>query len=1471
MSRLRCHLFLVAPAVLLASSWLGSSARAVDPPRMETARLDSFAKPEGDVYFALSLRPPVAEPPMGVHDVAILFDTSASQAGASRAKALDALSEMLGYFSNDDRVCLLAADLNAVPMTDGFVPARGPAMQHAIEKLKQRVPLGATDMAAVLNGAADRLAKESQLPAIVYIGNGSSNGNVPATGDFKLAVETLIRKQIPASSLAIGQNRDAQLLAVLANHTGGNILVDGDKVAAKDAGKFLANSACLPVVWPESVKLSKDVDYYPTAVPPLRFDRDTIVVGKGDVANLRVDMQAIVAGKSAPLHWDVQVNKPTNSLAYLTQVVDASKRDGGFGLPTVGTEGLSELQRVLANGTEALNKIGGQAIGTGNLDQAEQILRESLRRDPGNKDAVALMKELDKARKANKTSGVIKLMAFEQNGDVAPAAAPAAPAPAAPPVPEPPATNPRAAAPATNPPAANPPANGAGSLLKDYLRDNPDAGLLQDEEQRRAIATQLIQAQVRNELEKARVGMAANPAQVQEDLKLLLTRVRLSPDLNVDVRTQLNAQIETMIRETSRRKIEKDARDLDAQRTIAALNGLQQIDDAVFRKQEREKQLMDRFNSLMDEGHATDDLTKFVEAQEVALEARNVDPTGTVSAQAVTFSYFVHDYIRQNQIRDASIRGYMDEMAAVERSHIPFRDDVPIVYPSAQAWRELTEARKQYQAVDVKERGPAEKKILDELDKPSAVEFIDTPLKDVTDFIGQRHGINIQFDDKAMKDGGIGTDTPINVNLKGISLRSILRLVLHPLGLTYVIKDEVLLITTQEAANTMLVTKVYPVADLVLPINNGAGANPFSLGGGLGGQGGFGGGLGGGQANPAGGGFGGGGGGFGGGGFGGGGFGGGGGGAFNLPDLQRLNKAFGNNRGAFNVPDLPKNEGGFRAFAVADDGGHDLKLSSKKPIEPAKPTARPASIPSNTAPSTAGNTAPSTAGNPAPSTAGNPAPSTASNPAPSTAGNPAANTAAHAAPAEPRGQAIVLPAKPGLDPLTAWNDYFGTHDKIHPADLRETVRQLLVHKKFAEIDGLIQAALRTGHGQAWMYEALALSMQMTNPPQPKEEIERALMSAADFASSPSDLMYLAAYMNKLGFSARAFKLYREVATLDPTMPAAYMQALETAKSLNDPEGIKWACTGILSRAWPSKHEDIVKAATYSAGAMIEQLKKENRGGEAAEFQAALEKALSRDCYVKISWNGDADVDLLIEEPSGSVCSSRNPITAAGGTLLGESFVRTAKTPVDGYSESYVCPEGFDGTYKVLLRRVWGKVTAGTVTVDIYTHYRTEGVKHIHQQIPLGDDDKLVLFSLDKGRRMEPVAQQQVANAVANQMALNLAADRFVLAQQLANATDPAAVANLGAARQAAFQAGLFPFGRAGAVGYMPIIITLPEGTNMTATGVVSADRRYVRITAVPLFSSIPSVSTFNFSTGAGTTQNQNSTNGGGGGIGGGIN
>ena len=103
------------------------------------------------------------------------------------------------------------------------------------------------------------------------------------------------------------------------------------------------------------------------------------------------------------------------------------------------------------------------------------------------------------------------------------------------------------------------------------------------------------------------------------------------------------------------------------------------------------------------------------------------------------------------------------------------------------------------------------------LREPTQLEFVETPLTDVVNFLKDQHKIEIQLDKKALDDVGIGTDTPVTTNLKGVSLKSALRLMLRGLGLTYVIKDSVLLITTPEQAESELETYVYPVGDLVLP------------------------------------------------------------------------------------------------------------------------------------------------------------------------------------------------------------------------------------------------------------------------------------------------------------------------------------------------------------------------------------------------------------------------------------------------------------------------------------------------------------------------------------------------------------------------------------------------------------------------------------------------------------------------------
>ena len=447
------------------------------------------------------------------------------------------------------------------------------------------------------------------------------------------------------------------------------------------------------------------------------------------------------------------------------------------------------------------------------------------------------------------------------------------------------------------------------------------------------------------------------------------------------------------------------------------------------------------------------------------------------------------------------------------------------------------------------------------------------------------------------------------------------------------------------------------------------------------------------------------------------------------------------------------------------------------------------------------------------------------------------------------------------DPNVVWQEYFATHSPS-PQAVREAARKLMNESdrqpwKRAHVIALIEAALRHGQVQPWMYEALVIAMQADN--RPAEEIERAVMSAAEFAQNSMDLMYLGVYLTRMGLDARALKIFRQVSLLEPGRPEPYVHGLRAAQRLRDIEGIKWATLGILSQEWPREQADVVRMAVAAAREVLDQLRSTGRNKELESYQQALMEALRRDCVVLVQWTGDADVDVMVEEPSGTVCSLRNPRTTAGGMMHSDPASQFGAEASNAHVIRYVCPQGFDGTYRVLVRRVFGKLTAGKVSVDVYTHNGPSGGRHLGKKLSLDKDEALVVFDLQGGRRKENLQEHQVANAAVAQAAVRQGVARHILAQQLAAAADPRALQDFAASRSLSSSmsnlsltplvAGWRPVVGGGAVGYQPVIITLPEGANLAATAVISADRRYVRITCVPLFSGIAEVHTFNMASG----------------------
>lgn len=114
----------------------------------------------------------------------------------------------------------------------------------------------------------------------------------------------------------------------------------------------------------------------------------------------------------------------------------------------------------------------------------------------------------------------------------------------------------------------------------------------------------------------------------------------------------------------------------------------------------------------------------------------------------------------------------------------------------------------------------AEKRILSRLDQlvdVSQAADEDASLEDWIEFLSDLSSLSIQFDYTALEELGVSVDEPVAIHVaEDISLRSALRILLTKIDpeLTFMIKNDLLTITTKEVESESLITRVFDVVYL---------------------------------------------------------------------------------------------------------------------------------------------------------------------------------------------------------------------------------------------------------------------------------------------------------------------------------------------------------------------------------------------------------------------------------------------------------------------------------------------------------------------------------------------------------------------------------------------------------------------------------------------------------------------------------
>jgi hypothetical protein len=790
MSRTSFRRFSSFVAVIAAGCCLQSAAMAQQTD-VKSSSLHVYAAPDGETFFSLGLK---ADTGRRVdRDHVILVDTSASQLGEHRTHAFAVLKTFLAELPAGDRVNLFAVDVKAKQLSAGFVAPHGDEIDSALNALNRRFPAGATNLPAAISAGLKSL--DAKRPgSLVYIGDGMSTANLLGQTDLQSLMSQLRERQVPMHSYAVGPQTDLQLLGIIGQQTGGVVLFDSQNEKKQSnlvaAGRRLATAVDLPVFYPKTIELSQaELKLLPATALPLRSDRETIYLGKG---TLPKTLDVVVNDEAKSLRWHVTVPKTGQAgNTFLGAMWNRAATDQGLSVGLAGRELFGAAQDAFENRVNSLAQAGERAIAVRNLEQAEEIGLAIKQIDPSNVRAAAL---IGAARKKATIQTVAQV-------------------------------------------AAQPPAQPADDLKPHQDAPTPaQLDLLDELERIRIIREQEMRLRVQDTIQFARKIAASDPDAAIGELKRREEAVR-TVDIDPDARQQMLKTLRSVRNDVVAQKEVAILKGIQAQNSRAQQEAQQRLLDALVREEEKIEQLIDQVRALIEEGvHGNDDA--YEEAEAVAEAVVDIRPGNGAAAAALFSSEAAGQLNKAFRLRALRANRFLAVLHQVELSHVPFPDEPPVRWPAAEVWKALTERRAKWASVDLHKNSPSEERIQAALSETTEVEFVDTSLKDAMEFVADLHDITIILNETALSEEGIASDEPITQVLSGISLRSTLKIILEPLGLTYVIEDEVMKITTEIDAEEQLSTRVYPVGDLVIPIMQGQSGG---LGQGLGGTGGIGG------------------------------------------------------------------------------------------------------------------------------------------------------------------------------------------------------------------------------------------------------------------------------------------------------------------------------------------------------------------------------------------------------------------------------------------------------------------------------------------------------------------------------------------------------------------------------------------------------------------------------------------------------
>ncbi|MEM9353583.1 MAG: hypothetical protein AAGA92_11270 [Planctomycetota bacterium] len=283
--------------------------------------------------------------------------------------------------------------------------------------------------------------------------------------------------------------------------------------------------------------------------------------------------------------------------------------------------------------------------------------------------------------------------------------------------------------------------------------------------------------------------------------------------LDTETRTQLLRRIDLSLADT-KQYIDDHSAELEldeANRQV--LEEIERRNAVKAQVRERMAEMVDQFNSLRDEH-------RYAEMEVVAKRLYEMAPEEPVAQQVWQNAKFIRREMLNKDIIARAEEGFAGSMLDVRLTSADALLGSTQEISYGADWPDLVRGRRAPGDTD-RRRPLREIQIQKKLQTPVLPRYNEMPLSQVVEGLSQLTGVNIHLDPRGLEQEGVSASEPVSLTLnQEISLESVLNLVLEPLHLTYMIKDEVLKITSEQLRDGDVYTKTYDVADLVIPIPN---------------------------------------------------------------------------------------------------------------------------------------------------------------------------------------------------------------------------------------------------------------------------------------------------------------------------------------------------------------------------------------------------------------------------------------------------------------------------------------------------------------------------------------------------------------------------------------------------------------------------------------------------------------------------